>query len=125
LLFGALDPTQTPGAAVGLYGTVSYSVTRRRREIAVRLALGATTERVFGDVVVQSFIIGGAGILGGIVVSALATRALASMLFAVSPLDAVTYAGAAAVLLAIVACATAVPAWRASSIDPALTLRAE
>ena len=112
-------------AAVGIYGVLSYVVSLRTREIAVRIALGARPADVRRMVTRQAVAVAalgtGIGLLGAVVV----TRALAALLFGVSPTDPVTMAGAAALLLAVAAVASWLPAHRAAGLDPAQALRAE
>jgi hypothetical protein len=112
-------------AVVGLYGAVAYLVARRTREIGVRIALGATPDRVLTLVVGQGLWIAGAGIAAGVVCAALAARAVPLGLYGVTPLDPRTYAAVTAVLLSTAALAAFVPARRAVRIDPARALAQE
>jgi predicted permease len=109
-------------AVVGLYGAVAYLVARRTREIGVRIALGATPDRVLTLVIGQGLWIAGAGIAAGVVCAALAARAVPLGLYGVAPLDPRTYAVVTAVLLLTAALAAFVPARRAVRIDPARAL---
>jgi predicted permease len=111
--------------AVGLFGMCAYVVTLRRREIAIRLALGATPSEVRQLVGRQGLLVAVAGVLLGLVGALAATRVLAGLLFGVSPLDPGTLAIAALVMLTVAAVATWLPARRASAVDPAEALRAE
>ena len=112
-------------AAVGMYGVVSGSVTERTREIGIRAALGATS----GDIVAR--VVGGGvtltvlGVAIGLVGAVAASRLLESLLFGVSRLDPVTYAGVAALLATVALFASWLPARRAARVDPSITLRAE
>lgn len=112
-------------AAIGIYGVLSGSINERMREIGVRSALGASRGDIVALVVRQAMTLTGAGIVLGLLAAAAASRALVTLLFGVSRLDPVTYAGVIIVLAAIAAIACWAPAWRAARIDPAITLRAE
>jgi len=112
-------------AAIGIYGVVSYSVTRRRREIGVRLALGARAEEVRRAVLGDGMTLALGGLLAGFLGALLLARAARSVLYAVSPLDPLTYVGVAAALAAVAALASWVPARRASRLDPTEVLRSE
>ncbi len=112
-------------AAVGIYGVVSYLVAQRRREVGIRIALGATRVDVLGLVVGQSFRHLVPGILVGGIASVLASRLLRSQLFGVTATDSATYAGAALIVLLVGALASYVPAHRAAWTDPQVTLRDE
>jgi ABC-type antimicrobial peptide transport system permease subunit len=110
-------------AAVGIYGVLSNSVAQRRKEIGIRMALGAGPDRVRSMIVRQSLRIAGAGILAGIIASLLLSRFLQSMLFHIKPIDPFIYLGAAVFALLIAFLATSIPAKRASQLDPLRTLR--
>jgi putative ABC transport system permease protein len=112
-------------AAIGIYGVMSYSVTRRRREIGVRLALGAKAGQVRRAVLRDGMLLAVTGLVAGLLGAALVTRAARSVLYAVSPLDPLTYAAVAAALAAVAALATWAPARRASNFDPSEILRGE
>jgi putative ABC transport system permease protein len=112
-------------AAVGLYGVVAYSVGQRTQEIGVRMAIGAGRGDVLRMVLGGGMKLALVGVALGIGVSLLATRAVASMLFEVTPFDPASYAATAALLLAIAALACYVPARRAMSVDPITALRQE
>jgi putative ABC transport system permease protein len=109
-------------AVVGLYGAIAYLVTRRTREIGVRIALGATPDRVIRLVVGQGLWIAGAGIAAGLVGAALVARTAPLALYGVTPLDPRTYAGVIVLLTVIAVLAAYVPARRAVRIDPARAL---
>jgi predicted permease len=112
-------------AAVGVYGVVTYAVSRRAREIGIRIALGARAPAVIRLMLVDSLAAVAAGLACGLVLAAIATRAMASLLYQVSATDAATFAASAAVLLAVAAAAAMVPARRAAQVDPVRALRAE
>ncbi|HET9369286.1 MAG TPA: ADOP family duplicated permease, partial [Vicinamibacterales bacterium] len=112
-------------AIVGLYGVVSYTVASRRSEIGVRVALGASRPRILAMILGDVGRMLAAGIVGGAVLAILASRAVASLLYGLSPNDPLVLAVAAGVLLAGGFVAAAVPAKRAAGIDPAVALRSE
>jgi putative ABC transport system permease protein len=112
-------------AAIGLYGVLSYGVTQRRREMGVRAALGATRGNLVGMVVSEGMILVATGLVLGIAGAASLSRLMASLLFGISPLDAVSFGVAPAILLAVAVLACAIPARRAASADPAEALRCE
>jgi predicted permease len=112
-------------AAVGLYGVLSYSVVRRRREIGVRMALGARPAEVSRLVLRQSALLAGGGLALGAVGAALLARLAKSLLYGVQPLDPLAFGAAVALLALVAATAAAVPAWRAARVDPASTLRGD
>jgi predicted permease len=112
-------------AAIGLYGVTAYNVERQRSEIGIRLALGAQPNHVLRLVLSRVVGVVGAGILIGAVVSAWASKFVASLLYSVEPRDPITFVSAAIILAAVGALAGWLPAWRASRTDPAAVLRAE
>jgi putative ABC transport system permease protein len=112
-------------ASTGLYGVLSNSVTERTREIGVRTALGASRRNILALIIRQGMTLVGLGVVVGLIGAAAATRALISLLFGVSPLDLSTYLGVTALLAAISALACWIPAWRASRVDPSISLRVE
>ena len=112
-------------SAIGLYGVMSYSVTRRSREIGIRLALGSAPARVLGQVLRQSLLVSIAGIGIGLAGAYAATRLLTSFLFDLSPRDPVTFAAVCLVLLAISLFAGFLPARRAAGLDPLVAIRRE
>lgn len=120
--FGAIALLLT---SVGIYGTVSYSVTRQSRDIGIRMALGAQAADVRKLVMKHGTILAMAGLLVGLLATFGLTRFLSSQLFEVSETDPLTYAGVASLLLAVVLVATYIPARRATKIDPLVALRHE
>jgi len=112
-------------AAIGIYGLVSYWVSQRTFEIGVRAAIGATRSRIASMILGQGLRVAVGGTVIGVAAALAATRFLASLLFGVTATDPLTFAAVTALVLAIAATATAFPAWRASRIDPARSLRAE
>ncbi|HVR28334.1 MAG TPA: FtsX-like permease family protein, partial [Thermoanaerobaculia bacterium] len=112
-------------AAVGLYGIMAYSASRRSHEIGVRMALGAHRVDVLRMVVRQGLQLAGMGVLIGLLLAAAATRVMAGLLFGLSPLDAVTFAVTSALFIAVALLASYLPARRAAAADPVAVLRAE
>ncbi|HRC86358.1 MAG TPA: FtsX-like permease family protein, partial [Thermoanaerobaculia bacterium] len=112
-------------AAVGIYSVLAYGVSRRRREIGIRMALGAGSESVLSWVFRQAGSAIVAGLAVGLAGSLSCSRLLAGQLFAVSPTDPATYAGVVALLAVVAAAASLLPARRAARVDPAVTLREE
>lgn len=125
ILFEAFALVALLLAATGIYGVLAGSVNERTREIGVRAALGASRSDIVGLVVGQAMTLTGIGVIAGLAGAMLASRALISLLFGVSRLDPITYGGVIVLLLAVSAVACAVPAWRATRVDPSITLRAE
>jgi predicted lysophospholipase L1 biosynthesis ABC-type transport system permease subunit len=110
---------------VGIYGVVSYSVSQRNREIGIRLAMGARFGQVIGLFVRHGLAVSGIGVACGLAVALVLTRLMKSLLFAVSPLDPLTYVAALAGLILAAALASYLPARRATRVDPAEALRVE
>jgi ABC-type antimicrobial peptide transport system permease subunit len=109
--------------ATGLYGSHSFRVNRRKAEIGIRMALGATRTQVLGMVLRESLWVLGFGLAAGIPLTLLAARFLKSMLYGVSPLDPVVFGSAIGALTLVSACAALVPARRAVSVEPMQALR--
>ena len=112
-------------AAVGVYGVMAYSVSQRTREIGVRMALGATADAIFRMVLGQALRLVALGVAGGLIAAALLTRLLGALLFQTEPLDPLTFAATALVLIAVAAIASFVPALRGTRITPTEALRTE
>jgi ABC-type antimicrobial peptide transport system permease subunit len=110
---------------LGIYGVLTYAVTQRTREIAIRMALGASRKIVLLRTLRYALTIAVTGIAGGLIASIGLMHFLKSLLYGVKPLDGATIAGAVIVLLCCSALAASIPARRAASIDPMRTLRAE
>jgi ABC-type antimicrobial peptide transport system permease subunit len=112
-------------ATVGLYGLFTLLVSESRREIGVRLALGAAPRQVVGLVLADAGRLLGLGIAIGLGLSVLANRALGGLLFEIGPLDPMTFVTATLTLAAVAAGAIAIPAIRASRVPPTEALRAD
>jgi putative ABC transport system permease protein len=125
ILFEAFGLAALALAATGVYGVLSGSVTERTREIGVRVALGATPGNILALVVRQGMTLTVLGVVIGFSGAVLASQGLASLLFGISWLDPITYLGVIGLLGCVSAIACWVPAWRASQVDPTITLRAE
>jgi putative ABC transport system permease protein len=110
-------------AGLGLYGVTAGSVSRRRTEIGIRMALGATPSAVIRLVLTRVVFVVAMGLLAGTVLSLWVSRFIAAMLYGLEPRDPLTFAGAAVLLGAISAVAGWLPAWRASRLEPAQVLR--
>jgi ABC-type antimicrobial peptide transport system permease subunit len=112
-------------AALGIYGVISYSVTRRTQEIGIRMALGAGAGLIQRQVLSQSLWLVAIGIVVGAAVSVGTAHLVASMLYATSPWDAATYCAIAAALFSVALVSGYLPARRASNISPLVALRSE
>jgi predicted permease len=124
-LLGAFAAFALLLAAVGIYGVMSYLVTQSTHDIGVRVALGAQPGNIVGLVVRQGMELAAIGILVGLAGAAGLTRVMASLLFGVSATDALTFGAVAALLAAVAFVATAIPARRATRVDPMVALREE
>lgn len=112
-------------AALGIYGVISYSVTRQTQEIGIRMALGATPAIVERAILAHTLKLASLGAAAGAATSVAASRLLASLLFHTEPNDPTTFATVITVLVAVALAAAYLPAQRATRIDPAITLRSE
>ena len=110
-------------AMVGVFGVLAYTVQQRRREIGVRIALGASGVRVMGLVFRDAGAMIAAGVVAGVALAAVSSRVIAAFLFGVDALDPLTFVSVPAVILITAIGAAAVPAWRASRIDPVVAFR--
>ena len=107
-------------AVLGLYGVISFGVARRSREIGVRLALGAAPGSVLGMVVREGLVLGLAGVAIGLIAALALARVLSGLVFGVSATDPVTLLSVGALLAAVAAAASWIPARRAMRVDPAV-----
>jgi predicted lysophospholipase L1 biosynthesis ABC-type transport system permease subunit len=112
-------------AAIGLYGVLSYGVSRRQGEIGIRITLGAQPARVVRMILGETALLLGAGLAAGVCLALAAARLIASQLFGLAPSDPATLAAAVALLAAVALAAAYLPAHRASRVDPLMTLRQE
>ena len=110
---------------VGLYSVIAYSVAQRRKEIGIRMALGAQRDALVRMFVRQGLVLTFVGVTCGIAAAAGLTRLMASLLFHVSSLDPLTYCAVTLCLAATAALASYMPSRRAATVDPVETLRAE
>jgi ABC-type antimicrobial peptide transport system permease subunit len=124
-LLGAFALPAVLLAAVGIFGVVAYLVAQRGREIGIRMALGAQRRSVLALVLREGMRLAGIGLLLGTLGAIATTRWLSSELYETSTTDPLTFLLAAVTLAAISLCATLVPARRATTIDPARTLKSE
>ncbi len=119
-LFGGLAVTLS---LLGLYSVLAVSVAQRKRELGIRVALGACRGDLTGLVVRQGAMLAAAGVLAGFAVAPLASRALDTMLVGVTPADPITYACVAATVFCASLLASFIPAWRGANVDPLNALR--
>jgi predicted permease len=122
-LLGVFGSLALALASVGLYGVMAYSVAGRRREIGVRLALGASRSTVLGFIVREGMVLAGVGIAVGLIACLAVGRLLSRMLFGISPADPLSLAAASGVLTAVALLACYLPARSATRIDPMIALR--
>jgi putative ABC transport system permease protein len=112
-------------AAVGLYGVIAYAVSQRMHELGVRVALGATAQRIATMVVSEGLKLTVGGALLGVVAAILLTRVLSALLFGVDALDPLTFAVVLLLLLTVATLASYVPARRAARADPLAAMRGD
>jgi putative ABC transport system permease protein len=112
-------------AAIGTYGVLAYMVTAQRREIGIRLALGADRARVLTEVMRHGLRLAVIGVMVGVAGALVLNRVIASLLFGVQPTDAATLLAAVPTITLVAALACWLPAWRASRVDPGMVLRDE
>jgi predicted permease len=122
-LLGAFAGLALLLAAIGTYGVLSYMVTERRREIGIRVALGAARSHVLTQILKQGLQVTALGVIVGLAGALAVNRLMASLLFGVQPTDIVTIAFVIATIMAVAVAASWLPAWRASRVDPNIVLR--
>jgi predicted permease len=125
VLLGAFATSAMLLAAVGLYGLIAYAAVRRRKEVGIRMALGATASHVVRAFVGEGVTLATIGLLLGLAGAAAVTRLLSSRLFGITPLDVTTFAMAGAMLVAVAVCASLIPASSAARTDPMQALRGD
>jgi putative ABC transport system permease protein len=125
IVLGAFGSLALVLAAIGLYGVVAYAVSRRRREIGIRIALGATRGGVLRLLASRGMVVILAGLALGGLAGAAVGRLLTGLLYGISAFDAIAFMIAASVLLAITGVANLVPTLTATRIDPVQALRSE
>jgi putative ABC transport system permease protein len=121
-LFGAVALVL---ASIGVYGVLSYTVAQRSRELGIRMALGADASRLRRLVVGEGVRWALLGLAGGVAAALALTRVMASQLYGVSPTDPGTFLALGALVLAVSALASLLPARRATRVDPMVTMRSE
>jgi ABC-type antimicrobial peptide transport system permease subunit len=109
--------------SLGIYGVISYSVNRRTHDIGIRMALGASAERLQGRIILDTLALAGIGMVFGTACCWMVAKALTGELFGVTPTDPVTFIAVLAILSAVAFAASYLPARRASRIDPMIALR--
>jgi len=125
VLLGAFAGLALVLAAIGIYGVISYSVSQRTRELGIRIALGATQDRVVRLVLGQGIALTVAGVAIGLLGAYWLVHLLTALLFGVGATDAATFGGVAVVLLGVAAIASYLPARRAARVDPVIAMRAD
>jgi ABC-type antimicrobial peptide transport system permease subunit len=124
-LLGAFAGLALLLAAIGTYGVLSHMVTERRREIGIRIALGAGRSSVFGLVMKQGLQLTIIGVVIGVAGALGLNRLIASLLFGVQPTDGTTLVAVTATITLVATVACWLPAWRASRLDPSVVLRSD
>jgi predicted lysophospholipase L1 biosynthesis ABC-type transport system permease subunit len=124
-LLGAFGTIGLTLGALGIFGVLAFTVSQRRREIGVRVALGASPRSVLRLIVMQGMLLAVSGVVLGVIGASVLTRSMESVLFGIEPADPLTFAEVVAVLLAAAALASWLPARRALAIDPVTALRLE
>lgn len=125
LLFGIFAGLAVCLAMAGVYGLIAYAVEQRSKEIALRIALGASKGSVLSLVLTRGFALAGAGLLVGLGASAAGTRLLETVLFEVRPFDILVYVAVAVLVVIVTLLASYLPAWRATVMNPCDLLKAE
>jgi predicted permease len=124
-LLGVLSGVGLLLVAMGLYGTMTYSVAERTREFGIRQALGAKPRDIFGLILRQSGKLTLTGLVFGMILAAVSARIVADQIYGISPLDPLTYGGVGLLLMAVAFVASYIPGRRAKRVDPVVVLRYE
>ncbi len=124
-LLGAFATLGLLLAAIGTYGVLSYMVAERRREIGIRMALGADRSSVLARIMAQGLLLTTAGVIAGVAAALALNRVIASLLFGVHPTDVTTLTAVIFTIMVVAAIACGLPAWRASRLAPSVVLRYE
>jgi predicted permease len=124
-LLGALSGLALLLAAIGIYGLIANSAAQRAREMGIRMALGASAGRVIGSVAMPGLALSAAGVVAGLALSAVAVRAMRSIVFGIAVFDMPTFAAVGLILLTVATAASLIPALRIARLNPASTLRDE
>jgi putative ABC transport system permease protein len=125
ILFGAFASLALLLCTIGIYGTIAYSLSRRTRELGLRIALGATRRDLLQMIMKEGLLLAGGGLAVGIGLSLLLARVMTSLLFGISAFDPLTFVTACGILAATATAACFFPARKAASMDPASALRTE
>jgi len=125
LLLGAFAGLALALATIGIYGVISLLVARRRREIGIRMALGARSTSILGMVVMRGMTLEVIGAATGLVAGAALTRVMRSLLYGVTPFDPITFMAVPAILASVAILACVIPAARAARLNPVIALREE
>jgi putative ABC transport system permease protein len=125
VLVGTFAAVALALAMVGVFGLLAYSVQQRLREFGVRIAMGAAASDVMRLVLGNAAKLTLIGLAVGMIAAAALTRYLSTLLYAVKPLDPITFVAVPVVLIVTAAIAVAAPAWRAARVDPVVAFRAE
>jgi predicted permease len=124
-MVGAFGLTGLFFAVIGVYGLLHFNVARRTREVGIRIALGADPRRVFRDLLMYGARLAGVAVFVGLVMAVLLTRLLGDLMIGVTPLDPPTFLLVGLTLMSAAVVASALPAWRATRVDPSEALRTE
>jgi len=125
MLLGVFAALALVLSAAGVYGVMSYGVTQRTREIGIRIALGATARETAGIVLRDVGAVAAMGLAVGIAAALAASRLMSTVLYGIGALDVATFASVPVVIGLVALVAGAVPAWRATRVDPVIAMRSE